>query len=429
MSQSIHLFRPEVLAQQRLRLWGEVCFTLPISARLLTAVLLLVVGCSVTFLALGEFHRKEHVRGVLRAADGAWRVQAESPGVVAAVLVRPGTLVRVGQPLVRLRSVSKLPDGRSADGLLVGELDRQLDAVAAQQQREAARAALLQQRLRGRLQGLEAELVALRATSARQRLLTEFAHEQLSRIEVLARAGQVSVAQLRTVQAEHVQRAQAAADADLQLRNKQSEALDLRFEAQQAPFDADARAAALTERASELRQRRIETLGARGTSVSAPITGVVSEVYVSAGEQVARERPLLSLTRFATNGAAANGAARAQSAVEAVLLVPSRAAGFIRQGQVVKLRYEAFPYQRFGTFAAEVVNIDAALQMPGEVDLPLLVQEPVLRVRARLHTQFIAAYGQRLPLRPGLAFDADVLLERRSLLQWLFDPLRAHLGQ
>lgn len=424
MSQSINLFRPQVVAQQRLRLWGEVCFALPISARLLTAVLVLVVGCSVTFLALGEFHRKEHVRGVLRAAHGAWRVQAESPGVVEAVLVRAGTLVHVGQPLVRLRSVSKLPDGRAADGLLVAELDRQLDAVAAEQQREAARAALLQQRLRGRLQGLEAELAALRATSARQRLLTEFAREQLGRIEVLARARQIPIAQLRTAQVEHVQRAQVAADAELVLRTRQTEAGDLRFEAQQAPFDADARAAALTERASELRQRRIEMLGARATSVSAPITGVVSEVYVSAGEQVARERPLLSLTRVA-----ADGVARRQPAVEAVLLVPSRAAGFIRQGQAVKLRYEAFPYQRFGTFAAEVVNIDAALQMPGEVDLPLLVQEPVLRVRARLHDQFIAAYGQRLPLRPGLAFDADVLLERRSLLQWLFDPLRAHLGQ
>ena len=424
MSQSISLFRPEVVAQQRLRLWGEVGLALPISGRLLTAVLVLVVGGTVTFLAQGEYHRKEHVRGVLRAVHGTWRVQAESPGVVAAVLVHPGSLVRAGQPLVRLHSVSKLPDGRAADGLLVDELDRQLQAIAGEQKRESARAVLLQQRLRGRLTGLEAELVALRATTARQQLLTEFAREQLNRIEVLARAGQIPVAQLRTAQAEHVQRAQVAADAEQQLRNKRTEALDLRFEAQQAPYDADARAAALVQRASDLRQRRIEMLGARGTSVSAPITGVVSEVYVNLGEQIARERPLLSLTRVATQGIG-----QTQSAVEAVLLVPSRAAGFIRRGQVVKLRYEAFPYQRFGTFAAEVINVDAALQMPGEVDVPLLVQEPVLRVRARLRNQFIAAYGQRLPLRPGLAFDADVLLERRSLLQWLFDPLRAQLGQ
>ena len=116
MSQSIGLFRPEVVAQQRLRLWGEVGLALPISGRLLTAVLVLVVGGTVTFLAQGEYHRKEHVRGVLRAAHGTWRVQAESPGVVAAVLVHPGSLVRAGQPLVRLHSVSKLPDGR-AEGL------------------------------------------------------------------------------------------------------------------------------------------------------------------------------------------------------------------------------------------------------------------------------------------------------------------------
>jgi membrane fusion protein len=208
-------------------------------------------------------------------------------------------------------------------------------------------------------------------------------------------------------------------------------------ELQRAPLERDARLAALAQRASELRQRRIETLGLRGASLPAPFTGVVGDVYVAAGEQVAREAVLLSLVRrppergMGDAGGAQHPSAGAQAAhrVEAVLLVPSRAAGFIRPGQVVRLRYEAFPYQRFGSHLAVVSNVDAALLLPGDVDLPGVVQEPVLRVRARPLQGYVAAYGQRVPLRPGLAFDADVLLERRTLLQWLFDPLRAQLGR
>jgi membrane fusion protein len=53
------------------------------------------------------------------------------------------------------------------------------------------------------------------------------------------------------------------------------------------------------------------------------------------------------------------------------------------------------------------------------------VKEPVFRVRVALSREEIQAYGEMIPLQPGLLLSADVVFDRRSLIQWLFDPLFA----
>ena len=63
---------------------------------------------------------------------------------------------------------------------------------------------------------------------------------------------------------------------------------------------------------------------------------------------------------------------------------------------------------------------------PDEVAIPgMAMQEPVFRVRAALESDSIQAYGERLPLQPGMLLSADVIIDRRSLMAWLFDPILA----
>jgi membrane fusion protein len=53
------------------------------------------------------------------------------------------------------------------------------------------------------------------------------------------------------------------------------------------------------------------------------------------------------------------------------------------------------------------------------------LQEPVFRVRAALARETVDAYGAELPLQPGMLLRAEVVIDRRSLLEWLFDPIFA----
>jgi membrane fusion protein len=112
--------------------------------------------------------------------------------------------------------------------------------------------------------------------------------------------------------------------------------------------------------------------------------------------------------------------------IEAELLAPSRGAGFIRPGQEVRLMLQAFPHQRFGTVNGEVKSISRTVLGPTEISIPgLNIQEPVFRVRVTLPREEMEAYGEAIPLQPGMLLNADIVFDRRSLIHWLFDPVFA----
>jgi membrane fusion protein len=63
---------------------------------------------------------------------------------------------------------------------------------------------------------------------------------------------------------------------------------------------------------------------------------------------------------------------------------------------------------------------------PDEISVPgLQLNEPVFRVKVRLDRELVSAYGQDMPVQPGMLLSADVIIDRRTLLEWLLDPLYA----
>ena len=85
--------------------------------------------------------------------------------------------------------------------------------------------------------------------------------------------------------------------------------------------------------------------------------------------------------------------------------------------------YDAFPYQNFGTYGGRIVSISQTILTAPEVGGPVATHEPAYKVTAQLDRPDIEAYGRRITLQPDMLLKADIILERRSLLQWLFGPL------
>ena len=160
-------------------------------------------------------------------------------------------------------------------------------------------------------------------------------------------------------------------------------------------------------------QQRTQTEAQSTYVVTATVAGRIVALPVQRGQTVA---PGASLAVVTPQG----------STLEAELYAPSRAAGFVREGQEVRLLYQAFPHQKFGTGEGTVTSVSRTVLAPSEVAIPgLQVQEPVFRVRVALARDSVSAYGETLPLQPGMLLSADVVIDRRSLLEWLLDPLYA----
>jgi membrane fusion protein len=166
----------------------------------------------------------------------------------------------------------------------------------------------------------------------------------------------------------------------------------------------------------QFEQQKTELLAREEVLLTAPVAGRVTNLMVSRGQQVQGAQVLMQLLPE-------SGFLYAQ------LLVPTRAFGFIQPGQTTWLRFDAFPYQRFGLYQGEVSQLSKAVLMAQDPDSPVQIQEPVYQVQVKLHQQFIEAYGEQMPLQAGMLLSADIVLEQRSVLSWLLEPLISLRGR
>jgi len=115
--------------------------------------------------------------------------------------------------------------------------------------------------------------------------------------------------------------------------------------------------------------------------------------------------------------------------MQAKLLAPSSAIGFIHQGERVLLRYSAFPYQKFGEYWGTVLSISHAALSPEEVQNvtagapPVKQTGPFYRVVVEPDDQFVKVHGEERRLPASMQVQAYALLDRRPLYQWIVQPL------
>lgn len=153
-----------------------------------------------------------------------------------------------------------------------------------------------------------------------------------------------------------------------------------------------------------------------GFALVARANGRVTALQAKVGDATDASKPLMAIIPTG-------------SVLQAELYLPSRAAGFVEGGQTVRLLYDAFPSTRFGPGYGTVANLSTTVLNPDEVRASVKATEPVYRVVVSLRDNAVNAYGKRLPLQSGMALSADILLESRSFLDMLLDPLRAAAGR
>jgi membrane fusion protein len=164
-----------------------------------------------------------------------------------------------------------------------------------------------------------------------------------------------------------------------------------------------------------INQQVSQTDAQRGLDVRSNRAGKITNLLVKPGMMTQSTRPLMTIL---PEGAI----------LEAVLFVPTRAYGFVRSGQETRIRYQAFPYQRFGIYSGEIVEVSQSVVLPNETSLPVVFQEPVYKVVVKLEHQGAAAYGATVPLQSGMLLEADIMVDKRTLFEWLFEPIYSIKG-
>ena len=405
------LFRQEAIDAQREKFLGEATIARPVPFWVFT---LLAAGIAVLLIVVavwGQYTRRERVEGYLALDTGAARVLIPDAGRVSELLVKEGDEVKAGDALAKISLDRTNVAGGSTSEAISAEMESRRAILEKEQAQWRDLGTQQVEQLRRRVKDLEIELTQVDREMKLQETRIRSAREQLDRYQGLAGEKKfVSEALVKQKQDE-------VTDQEIKLqalrRQRSQVERDLgatRMEEPQIQLRSRAQVEQVSRQLSELREGMSQVEARRETVIRAPMAGVVTNVAVNRGQSIAADAPLATVLPKG-------------SGLHVELLVPTRAIGFVVKGQEVVLRYEAFPHERFGLYRGLITDIGRNVWTQGERIGPLSAKEPVYRVDVALDRQSVAALGQEFPLRPGMLVNADLLLEKRTLLEWIFEPV------
>ncbi|WGS87751.1 HlyD family efflux transporter periplasmic adaptor subunit [Methylomonas sp. UP202] len=410
------LFRSQALAFKRDRPLGEAIGIASPALPLLTALASAAALALIAFACWGEYTRKAHVSGYLAPSMGLIKVYAPQSGTIVEKQVVEGQSVKAGDTLYVLSTESGSKETPQVQTAALEQLRQRRDSLTAELNQRAELDHIEYQALLDREQGLRRELQQLDGEIATQQARVDGSASSAERFRQLAGKHFVSPVQIQQKQDEWLdnqgklqalQRNRLTAQRDLQATQTDIAGARLKFQNQRA---------AIERNISELNQKITESESRRTIVISAPEDGTATAILAERGQVANPANPLLSILP-------------AGAALRAQLMVPSSAIGFVETDQTVLIRYQAFPYQRFGSYSGRIVEIAKTLISPKDADLPIELQEPAYRVTVALDRQAVSAYKQEMPLQSGMRLDADICLDTRRLIDWVFDPLYSLTGR
>jgi membrane fusion protein len=425
---SLQLFRHEVAAARQTQWLGTVLLTPRMSHTVLTLLGVLAAAAIFALLFFMDFTRTARINGWLVPEEGLMPVYAPRPGVVTVLHVKEGAPIRKGEPLLTLSDELQSATLGATQAEIARRLDERRRSLIESQTQQEQLLAQQQRALAGRLQALGSELTQIE----REIVLLQSRVKIAERTEALHRKmqeqGFISELRLQQVVAEKLEQRLRLGALKRNQTTIRRERLTVQGELRDLPLIIQKEIGTIQRSISQLEQELAEAEARREIVVPAPQDGTVTAIQAVLGGQANIAVPLLSIVP-------------SNAQLQAHLYSPSRAVGFVRTGQSVLLRYQPYPYQRFGHYEGAVVNISRSAVSPAELPPQLAsltsltgpqsgtAAEPIYRITVSLVSQSVTAYGKPVPLQPGMLLEADVALEKRRLYEWMLDPLYTLSGK
>jgi membrane fusion protein len=410
------LFRTAAIQAHQQRLVGDVVLSQPRSLAVTTIFIAVSVISIAAFLATGTYARKETVAGVLSPKAGTIKIMAPTAGIVDQLYASEGMAVDEGTALVALRDERLSGAGRRIGEEMKSTVNAQLLEIGARRLLEQNRLVHEQKKLATEIAGLEAEQNALNRQLEIQGQLLADSASRLNRTREIATEGYISEEDLAARNRAHLTNRQLQANLQQKSAAINSQLAQLRLAIEQLPIESADRVSRISSLESDLRLKVLELEHRGAFTITAPVAGIVTAIQAVPGAFADPRVPLLTLLP-------------ADNTLEAHLFVPTRAIGFVDLGQDVRLLYDAFDYRRFGTYSGRVTEISSAVFLPAEISSVIRTAEPTYRITVSIPEQVVSAYGRDYSLQAGMLLQADIILERRSLLDWIFDPLFSLRGR
>nr|WP_297349569.1 HlyD family efflux transporter periplasmic adaptor subunit [uncultured Glaciecola sp.] len=417
MRYSTELFRKEAIEGQNTNNFGEAMLLPKTNHQILAVTLICWFLFLCGLLLSASFSSKATVNGWLVRSKPSIDIMAkETNGIIKSIQISNGNQVFKGQVLLEV--------SRNASALINENYQQQLDSLLQQRKLLEKRELILinkyQQQERqneGAIQNYQQHLKLNFGITKRLEKRAQQASNEEAVLLSLLHNHSISKSTYNTQK----EKRQAI---EFQLAQTYSTKLDFEqrlLSAKQnqvsSKITSDEEQNALESQLQRTTQEIKRFQGAGDYLIKSPIDGIVNNLQATNGETISGNIPLMQITPL-------------NNPLKAVLYVPSNNAGFIKSEQLVQLKLNAFPYQKFGTSKAHVSHVSQQVLLPHQVKRsPMRLNGPVFLIEATLDTQTVNARGDTVKLKAGMLFKAEITLSNRSLLEWLLSPIYSLRGQ
>lgn len=419
------LFRQAAMDAQRHQSIGRIVLVRPVTFTFLTALGVAIALLLLTFLALGQYTKRAHVQGLLVPEAGLIHVDAPASGLVEQQKVREGQSVQAGQVLFVLNTERQMGAANGAMVSAGAALEKSLQTRAQSLQEESRKQTQLTQQQRQQaassLRSLQEEFARAEQQIGTQTERVASSLAQLQRWQNLTDQKFVSdlaLQQRRDEWLDQRSRLQALEQTRIQLkRQAESVGSDLAQLNTRASKDQEQ----LKRAESEIEQAKINLQTQRKVVITAPISGIATTLLAEVGQTVNAQTLVTIVPQ--------------NDELVAHLYAPSRAAGFVDAGQTVRLRYNAYPYQKFGQYEGWVLGVSRSPVSSQELPKTLanLGQqfggEGLYRITVKLAKQSVNVYGKAQQLAAGMQLEADIVQDTRTILEWMFESVLSLKGR
>lgn len=423
--EALPLFRSDARHPSHIAAQGEIVLIRPISFSFLVvaaaAIALLIVG----FFIWGSYTKRSTLSGQLSPDLGVIKLYAPQFGTIMEKRVMEGGQVKQGDVLYVLTSERRSTALGNMQAMISEQVEARGTSLRSAIEQTKQLASSDQDSARKKLAGLQAERTKIDELIAGLKNRVALAEEAQARYDNLRKQGYLSQDDIlarqtdlldQRVRMQTLERDRITIQRQIDDQQAQIRQLPLRYQTQIAELD---RAVASTE------QELTQSEAVRKWVITAPQDGTASAVVGEVGQAVDSSRALLSIV---PQGAK----------LQAQLYAPSRAVGFVKPGDKVYLRYQPYPYQKFGHYAGVVASVSRTSTATSELTGSNAAyssttanggSEPVYRITVDLNSQSVLAYGKQQSLQAGMLVDADVLQETRHLYEWVLEPLITLTGK
>ncbi|MBA2649204.1 MAG: HlyD family efflux transporter periplasmic adaptor subunit [Legionella sp.] len=149
--------------------------------------------------------------------------------------------------------------------------------------------------------------------------------------------------------------------------------------------------------------------------IKSPVKGNITNILYTLNQTVNQFKPLLHIIPY-------------DSKLIARLDVPVYEIGFLKNGKMVSIHYDAYPAQRFGVHKASIKEINLTVLTDSKEDKPINLGQPYYKVKAELERSYINVYGKKAALNYGMTFKGVIQGENKKIWQWIIDPIYSYYG-